>query len=360
MKSPTSTATLLSAKTTLHLNKSKGFWHIANAMLFILFLALKQFASAQSGNALQCSGGYATVTGIDISNASFTIEFWMKHTDDGNFNTAIGQGSTADNHGLHIGLKGGNQFYFNYYNNDFTYATTTDGNWHHWACVNDGTTTIRKIYKDGVLVATSDASSNFLGTGTFYIGRTSFGGGINGTLDEVRIWSIARTPTEIQADMNREVSSGTGLLAAYHCNQGTANGNNIGITTLTDATGNYTGSLNDFTLTGTTNNFVNALISGSPAALNFTGGRVHAFNGTTDNTYILGSQSATVEFWAKAAPNFSFPLDFSYDYQCVSWSTTIGWVVNGGDQYGTGFAIEDCWHHYAFTYDGATGRCTGL
>jgi hypothetical protein len=95
-------------------------------------------------------------------------------------------------------------------------------------------------------------------------------------------------------------------------------------------------------------------------ALSFTGGRIYAFNGTTDNTYIMGGQSTTVEFWAKAAPNFSFPLDFSYDYQVVTWGTTFGWAVNGGDQYGTGFAVEDCWHHYALTYNGATGTIYGF
>ena len=278
-KITTSLSNQLSLQTTFFLNKVQSlrrvFTPLSILLLFSLFFCLD--IKAQTGNALQCNGGYVTASGIDISNASFTIEFWLKHTDDGEFNTAIGQGSTADNHGLHIGLKGGNVFYFNYYYNDFTYATPTDGNWHHWACVNDGATTTRSIYQDGVLVATNNAGTNFLGTGDFYIGRASFGGGFNGTLDEVRVWSTARTQAQIQASMNSEVSSGTGLLAAYHCNQGVANGDNTSITTLTDATGNYNGTLNNFALMGTTNNFVNGLPT------------TYTFNGTTNADWATAS-----------------------------------------------------------------------
>ena len=251
--------------------KSSNYYPLSIAALFCLFLGSSFKTDAQTGNALQFTGADVSVSGIDISNHSFTIEFWAKHTDDGNFNTFIGQGSTADNHGLHIGLKGGNQFYFNYYNNDFTYATTTDDNWHHWACVYDGTN--RYIYKDGSLVATLNDAQAFLGTGTFFIGKTSFGGGSNVTMDGIRIWSVARTASEISTNKDIELSSGTGLLAAYNCNQGVANGDNTSITTLTDATGTYTGTLNSFTLTGTTNNFVNGL----PIT--------YTFNGTTNSNW---------------------------------------------------------------------------
>jgi hypothetical protein len=340
--------------------KKGNFTPLSILAVLSLFFCFK--TNAQTGNALQFSGGYVTATGIDISNASYTIEFWLKHTDDGNFNTAIGQGSTADNHGLHIGLKGGNQFYFNYYNNDFVYSTATDGNWHHWACVNDGTTTIRTIYKDGVLVATSGASSNFLGTGTLYIGQSSFGGGFNGTLDEVRIWSTARTQAEIQANKNSEVSSGTGLLAAYHCNQGTANGNNIGITTLTDATGNYNGTLNSFGLTGTTNNFVNSLPVG--AALHFDGTDDYV-NVPDANVLDLGA-SLTLEAWVKPASFSAYNMVIDKRLNTDA-AANYGLTLNNGKPMfyfwtntsdlhfhtATNAISLNTWSHIAATYDGA-------
>src|SRR5262249_34243535 len=66
-----------------------------------------------------------------------------------------------------------------------------------------------------------------------------------------------RTQTEIQNNMNCEVSSGTGLEAAYHFDQGVAGGDNSAITTLTDASGNArTGTLTNFALNGSTSNFI--------------------------------------------------------------------------------------------------------
>jgi len=49
----------------------------------------------------------------------------------------------------------------------------------------------------------------------------------------------------------------TGLKAYYTFNQGVAAGNNTAITTVTDKTANaLTGTLNNFTKTGTSSNFV--------------------------------------------------------------------------------------------------------
>lgn len=63
--------------------------------------------------------------------------------------------------------------------------------------------------------------------------------------------------TEISTNRFLEISSGKGLLASYHFNQGIPGGNNTGITTLTDATSNnYTGTIANFTLNGSTSNFV--------------------------------------------------------------------------------------------------------
>ena len=67
----------------------------------------------------------------------------------------------------------------------------------------------------------------------------------DGDIDEVRIWNVARTSTEIQSNMNNELlGSETGLIGYFNFNHGVDCGNNTGVTTLTDSSP----TLNDATL----------------------------------------------------------------------------------------------------------------
>lgn len=78
-----------------------------------------------------------------------------------------------------------------------------------------------------------------------------------GTIDEVQIWNTIRTQEEILMDMNNEISAQPGLIALYHFNEGIAAGNNAGVTTAFDSSGNgFDITLNDFALTGSVSNWV--------------------------------------------------------------------------------------------------------
>ena len=78
-----------------------------------------------------------------------------------------------------------------------------------------------------------------------------------GTLDEVQIWNVIRTQEQILLDMNSEISAQPGLIALYHFNEGVANGDNTGVTTAFDSSGNdFHITLNDFSLTGSVSNWV--------------------------------------------------------------------------------------------------------
>ena len=87
----------------------------------------------------------------------------------------------------------------------------------------------------------------------------------NGVMDEVRIWNRALCQAEIIANKNGELPNPTtqaGLVAYYTFDQGTAGGNNTSLTTITDLSGHgNTGTLTNFTLTGTTSNYM----AGAPA-----------------------------------------------------------------------------------------------
>jgi hypothetical protein len=107
--------------------------------------------------------------------------------------------------------------------------------WHHVVGVYDGTNAI--VYVNGVQDGiskvgsiTSTSNTNSLGIG----GRES--NFFKGQIDEVRIWNVARTQSDVQANMNRKLTGSEAGLVAYYdfdepvgstiAHDRTANGNN--------------------------------------------------------------------------------------------------------------------------------------
>jgi hypothetical protein len=75
-----------------------------------------------------------------------------------------------------------------------------------------------------------------------------------GIIDEVRIWNVARTASEILSYKDKQINgAATGLVASYHFNEGS--GSSLGYDV--GASG-YTGTLTNFALSGTTSNWVSA------------------------------------------------------------------------------------------------------
>jgi hypothetical protein len=132
--------------------------------------------------------------------------------------------------------------------------------WHHVAITYDGAE--KRLYLDGALVGQQALTGTILTNpgSPLLIGNLApnFTNSYKGTVDEMRIWNVARTATQLSTTSNTEISPSTpGLVAYYQFNQGVANGNNAGITTLTDtATTPNHGTLTNFALTGTTSNWV--------------------------------------------------------------------------------------------------------
>jgi hypothetical protein len=131
--------------------------------------------------------------------------------------------------------------------------------WTHLAATYDGNTL--KLYVNGLLSASSTLDSYSPGSESMLIGRRSSNNlFFNGTIDEVRIWNTALTESQINGNMYNGIdnpASATGLTRYFTFNQGTASGNNSGISTLTDASASAkNGALDNFALTGSTSNWV--------------------------------------------------------------------------------------------------------
>src|ERR1035437_9972529 len=142
-------------------------------------------------------------------------------------------------------------------------ATLTPGIWYHLAA--ERTSGTWKLFINGnetTLSNNSTASPN-TPTDNVLIGASQSGEYFNGSIDEVRIWDVARTQAEIVASAYDipNPQTATGLIAYYKFDQGTANADNTGITTLTDLSASaHNGTLSNFALTGISSNWINGFL----------------------------------------------------------------------------------------------------
>lgn len=149
-----------------------------------------------------------------------------------------------------------------YYNISSAAGTIAVNTWTHVAMVYNDTTL--KIYINGAEVGSVNVPVGYALAGSSpqsFIGCSVFGGEFfEGSLDDVRLWNIAKTATQLIASKNCELQgTETGLLAYYKFNQGVALANNSAVTTLNAVIG-PNGTLTNFALNGSTSNW----LAGSP------------------------------------------------------------------------------------------------
>ncbi len=100
--------------------------------------------------------------------------------------------------------------------------------WTHVAITYDETTNIATVYANGTSVASGTVNPIFPNSSQpLFIGTEGIGSNFltfrrfKGEIDEVRIWNIARTQSEIMADMNQRIEPQPGLVGLYRFNEGT-------------------------------------------------------------------------------------------------------------------------------------------
>ena len=222
--------------------------------LFISVLWGNAFAQ---GNALIFDGNddYIQIDDYALSG-EFTISFWYKAGafNNGNFDDRIVAFGPTNR--LEIGLGEAdcgteNLWFYDEVANlqDCHDLNVRDGRWHHIAFTVRGPNRI--IYFDGNIIGGYLADTEFaygpdlrIGAWTGALSTHTF---FRGELDELRIWSEARTQLQIQRYMNCEMTGSEQCLDAYYSfNQGEAGVSNT-LDSLFDQTGaNRNGNFSNF------------------------------------------------------------------------------------------------------------------
>ncbi len=278
---------------------------------------------------------------LSVGNTSnkFSIETWVKPTSSSPAIQTVATNSTYSNNRGFVFPRtddGWQTFTFWLNINNVWRGVSAPipslGSWYHLAAVYDGK--FMRIYRNGALVnslavnGNVTSSSNSLTLGN-QIGMNEY---FSGSIDEMRFWNRALPECEIVNNLNCELSGNYGLdynglssqdaLAGYfRFNQGLNAVDNTTITSLVDSSGNNNhGSLIDFTLNGTTSNFllgnvinqctkyVNSSAAsitsngpivevGTPITLSATGGTTYEWtgpNGFTANTADVSISTAQI------------------------------------------------------------------
>lgn len=235
------------------------------SQLLLVFLSFFTLCSLDAqNNALDFDGVNDRVNCGNFLPSSYTKEAWIYVTDLSRANNIV-SGSSS---GQHVFWVNGNQIASGHngsYDQVKGGPTLSINTWYHVAVTYDAPSTTMNLYLNGTAVVTPNtsvsapASNSFVQIGNYDVGDYAFAGSI----DEVRIWNVARTAAQIAGYMNSSFpTSFPNLVANYHFNQGVAGGNNTGLTGLTDDSGNgHTGTFSGLAMTGSASNFISSNIT---------------------------------------------------------------------------------------------------
>ncbi len=233
---------------------------------------------SEPGNALNFDGidDYVSTADNDGSLTEFTIETWIKWDPNSATDIQFICGKKLEQMEIQTGGTANN---IRFIPSTGVYLDAVNvlkvGVWTHIAVVYSPSASLAKMCINGVEVALvnnggSPLSTTLKGTpNAFVIGKRGDSSSyFKGSIDEMKIWNKVRTQEEIFTDMiNTTNPLSFGLLGYYNFNAGTANGNNAGVTSVSDISSSaYNGTLNGFALTGTTSNWIESYAMVLPTA----------------------------------------------------------------------------------------------
>jgi len=202
----------------------------------------------ESGSSQYLSIADGSQTGLDLSG-NFTFEGWIKlesqPATDSQYAIIGKWASGSGAYGWHYADMGGTKtLRLDLFDNGdgtnnvaFTAShSLTTGVWTHLAVTYNASSNTATFYVNGSSVGTSNGSgtvdSLFNSSGDFEIGSYQTLRFFDGLIDDVRVWNVVRTVTEIADDKSRELfGNETGLVGYWKLNNSlsdqTANANNL-------------------------------------------------------------------------------------------------------------------------------------
>ena len=285
-------------------------------------LSVPQAALALNGSALQFDGATQHVkltAGAALGATNFTVETWFVRSGAG-IGTSTGTGGFSNTSAIPLVTKGRSQADAN--NQDANYflgihatsgrliadfeegatgptpglnhpltggTTVTQNVWHHAAVTYDGLS--MKLYLDGVLDGTlvvstttpvppRNDSAQWAALGTAMNTTGAPAGFFAGTMDESRIWNVARTQAQVQSTKDSQISAPTaGLIGRWGYNEGS--GSSVADSSGSGVTGTVVGNPNWVPGFG-------SVATGPPAAPNLVTPTDGANGTATDATLTVG------------------------------------------------------------------------
>lgn len=252
-----------------------------------------------------------------------------------------------------IWINDSNQWAYGTQTDSFGGSTVTVG-WHHIVITQDPISVVRKIYADGVEVASRNTIIDSSNTSNLWFGAANTAGEYsNTTIDEVRLYNRALSPKEV-ADLynwapgpkgywNFEENTGTAV------NDASGNANNSTVTNATWAPGKYGAGLK-FDGSGDYATRADDADFDFAAADNFTVEAWAKHNGAiaTNPDYIMTKGDATnggYQLYMDASGNFCFGVDDDGN----PWGPDDTACSSGTD-----YSNDNKWHHLAGVKTGTT------
>jgi gliding motility-associated-like protein len=269
-----------------------------------------QFTATGQSRALTFNGSTNFIESASNINAlnitgNITVETWIRVNQLPNDWVRIAGKGDVSNRTYGFWLATNGQLLWQMYGTGtdpalFSTSALQTGTWYHIAATRVGN--VHTIYINGVASGSVTASitplSSALPLTLGYHG--SIHTYLNGQLDEVRVWNVGRTAAQINENKDVEIAPQSGLVAYYKFNQGTPGGNNSGINTLFDNSGNgNNATLRNFALTGTASNW--STRSGVPASGTWTSSNTSV--ATVNSTGLVSGVAqgtATITFTSSA------------------------------------------------------------